>query len=68
MDAEDTGYATEKDASLSTTQTWKDIIKAAFFAQSWLSGQYASKALKITGRMPFQNDYWIELKNPWSQI
>ena len=34
----------------------------AFFAQSWLSSQYASKAMKITSHTIFQNEYWTELK------
>ena len=41
----------------------KNIIKGDLVAQSWLSGQYASKTLKITSHIIFQNEYWTELKN-----
>lgn len=43
-------------------------MKGALFAQSCLSGQHTSKALKITGQVTLQKEYWTELKNPETQM
>lgn len=56
MNAEDLGSATKKDVSLSKIHNQKDIIKGDLFTQKWLSGQYASKALKITSHRIYQNE------------
>ena len=64
MNAEDSGCATKKCVSLSKI-LYKKTLYRSFIAQSWLSGQYASKVVKS---LLIHFKMITELKTPKTQI
>ena len=57
MNTENSSCATKKSHTPEQNPQLKGHYKGRFNCKSWLSGHYASKALKITTQTIFQNEY-----------